>query len=44
MLFLQYGVVDDFLDSLGIDKFAASSITFVMLASSVSMSLHSMFL
>ena len=43
MLFFQYGVVDVFPDDLGIDNSAASSIAFVILASFVSLSVHSMF-
>ena len=42
MLFFQYGVVDVFPDGLGIDNSAASSITFVTLASLVSIYVHSM--
>ena len=42
MLFFQYGVVDVLHDNLGIDDYAASSIAFVMLASFVSRSVHSM--
>ena len=42
MLFFQYGVADVFPDDLGIDNSAASSIAFVMLASFVSTSVHSM--
>ena len=43
MLFFQYGVVDVlFPDDMGIDNFVASSIDFVMLASLVSISVHSM--
>ena len=43
MLLLQYGVVDDFPDDFGIDNSATSSIAFVMLASFVSISVHSKF-
>ena len=42
MLFFQYGVVDVFPDDMGIDNSAASSIAFVMFASLVSISVHSM--
>ena len=42
MLFSQYGVVDVFPDDLGIDNSATSSIAFVMVASLVSISVHSM--
>ena len=42
MLFFQYGVVDVFPDDLGIDKSTVLSIAFVMLASLVSISAHSM--
>ena len=42
MLFFQYGVVDIFPDDLGIDNSAASSIAFVILASFVSIYIHSM--
>ena len=42
MLLFQYGVVDIYPDDLGIDNSAASSIAFVMLASLVSISVHSM--
>ena len=43
MLFFQYGVVDDDVpDDLGIDNSEAFSIYFVMFASFVSMSFHSM--
>ena len=43
MLFFQYGVVDVFPDDLDIDNSAASSISFVILASFISISIHSMF-
>ena len=42
-MFLQYGVVDDFPNDLGIDNSAASSIAFVMLASFVSIYVYSKF-
>ena len=42
MLFLQYGIADAIPDDLGIANSAASSIAFVMLASFVSTSVHSM--
>ena len=42
MLFFHYGVLMFFPDDLGIDNFAASSIAFVILASLVSISVHSM--
>ena len=38
-----YGVIDDFPDYLSIYNYAASSIAFVMLASFVSISVHSLF-
>ena len=43
MFFFQYSLVDVFLDDMGIDNSASSSISFVMLASFASLSLHSMF-
>ena len=43
MLFLQYGVVDDFPDDLGIDISATSSIAFAMLALFVSIYIHPIF-
>ena len=43
MLFFQYDVVDVFPDDLSIDNSAASSIAFVILASFVSIYVHSMF-
>ena len=43
MLIFQYGVVDVFPDDLGIGNSVASSIAFVMLASLVSISVHSVF-
>ena len=42
LLFFQCGVVDVFPDDLGIDKSAASGLAFVMLASCVSIYVHSM--
>ena len=42
MLFFQYGVVDVFPNDFGIDNYEASSIAFVMLASLVSIFVHSM--
>ena len=43
MLYFQYGVVDDvYPDELGIHNFAASTIAFLMLASFVSIHVHSM--
>ena len=42
MLFLQYGAADVFPDDLGIANSAASKIAFVLLASFVSTSVHSM--
>ena len=41
MLSFQYGVVDAFPDNLGIDRYAASSIDFHMLALFVSICVHS---
>ena len=43
MLYIQYGVVYVIPDDLGIDYSAASSKAFVILASYVSISVHSMF-
>ena len=42
MLIFQYGGVDVFPDDMGINNSAASSIAFVMLASLVSIYVHSM--
>ena len=43
MLFFQYGVVDVFSDDFGNNNYTASGIAFVILASFVTISVHSMF-